>query len=231
METSVHRELKQLYAGAAARTEVRLGRYRIDAVDGETLIEVQFASLSAIRGKVSRLLKSHQVRIVKPIIASKTIIRRATSGGAITSRRRSPKRGRLLNLFDELIYFTRVFPHPRLTIEFVLIDILEERTPGHGRRRRWRRNDHVVADQQLVSIGERLLLATNDDLLAMMPVDLPRPFHTGHLADQLQIPRHEAQRMAYCLRQVGAIRTVGKSGNTRLYEVARDTRSRRRRAS
>ena len=44
METSLHRELKSLYAGEAAQTEVRLGRFRIDAVVGDELVEVQHGS-------------------------------------------------------------------------------------------------------------------------------------------------------------------------------------------
>ena len=45
----------------------------------------------------------------------------------------------MLDLFEELVHFTRVFPHPRLTLEVVLVEIEEWRYPGHGRRRRWRR--------------------------------------------------------------------------------------------
>ena len=73
--------------------------------------------------------------------------------GPVASRRLSPKRGTLLDLFHELVYFTRAFPHPNLTIEAVLVEIEEWRYPGHGRRRRWRKNDFVVADQRLVVGG------------------------------------------------------------------------------
>ena len=40
------------------------------------------------------------------------------------------------DLFDDLVHFTRVFPHRRLTLEVPLVDIEEWRYPGHGRRRR-----------------------------------------------------------------------------------------------
>src|SRR6516165_10016311 len=112
METSLHRDLKRLYAGEAAHCEVRLGRYRIDAiVDGE-LIEVQHGPLAAIRDKVRKLLAEHRVRVVKPIVASKQLIYLRRKGGKIARKRLSPKRGKLLDLFDELIHFTNVFPHP-----------------------------------------------------------------------------------------------------------------------
>ena len=56
METSLHRELKRLYAGDGARTEVVVERYRIDAVRDGQLIEIQHGSLAAIRDKIRRLV-------------------------------------------------------------------------------------------------------------------------------------------------------------------------------
>lgn len=193
--------------------------YRIDAVVGRRLIEIQHGSLAAIRTKIARLVEQHRVLVVKPIVASKLIVKQSSNDGPVISRRASPKRGKLLDIFDELVYFTRVFPHPRLTIEVVLVDIEEYRHPGHGRRRRWRRDDHVVADQQLISIGASLRLRRAADLLSVMPRGLSRQFHSGHLAEHLSIPRHVAQRIAYCLREMKAVETVGKRGNARLYQL------------
>ena len=127
METSLHRDLKRLYAGADARVEIRLAGYRIDAVVGDELIEIQHGPLAAIRDKVRRLLTTHHVRVVKPIVAKKQLVVRSRPGGRVARRRASPKHGRLLDLFDELIHFTNVFPHPRLTLEVPLVSVEEWR--------------------------------------------------------------------------------------------------------
>ncbi|HWB09217.1 MAG TPA: hypothetical protein VG826_08335 [Pirellulales bacterium] len=228
METSLHRELKRRYADPDdLRVEVRHGRYRIDAVCGAELVEVQHGSLAAIRGKIRALLNDHRVRVVKPIVASKLLVKRSRERGRIVSRRLSPKRQTMLALFDELVYFTSVFPHARLTLEVVLVDIEEWRYPGHGRRRRWRVDDHVVEDQKLSAVIERRLLTTAADLRALVDCELPGEFHTADLAAALGVPRHVAQRIAYCLRETGAARVVGKRGNAHLYEwPARARRSR-----
>src|SRR6516165_3221532 len=149
METSLHRELKLLYAGRQANSEVSLDGYRIDAIARGRLIEVQHGALGAIRDKIRDLLQSHRVTIVKPIIASKTLVKKAAKGGQVVSRRTSPKRGQILDLFDELVHFTNVFPHAGLTLEVLLVEVEESRYPGHGRRRRWRVDDHEVEDQRL----------------------------------------------------------------------------------
>lgn len=218
METSLHRELKEYYGGEDAQLEVRLGRYRIDAVVDETLIEIQHGSLSAIRDKIRTLLKKHQVLVVKPIVARKRLIKLDEKGGQVVSQRYSPKRCTLLDVFDELVYFTRVFPHPNLKLDVMLVEVEETRYPGHGRRRRWRKNDFIVDDQKLTKLGKPHRLATCNDLWKLMPKRLPRPFHTGHLAKGLEIDRWIAQRIAYCLRKTGTIKQVGKEGNALLYE-------------
>jgi hypothetical protein len=122
-------------------------------------------------------------------------------------------------VFDELIYFRRVFPHPRLTLDVVLVDVEEWRYPGHGRRR-WRRpNAFQVEDQRLLEVHEVRTFRTGDDLVALLPPALPAPFHSGHVAAQLGVARSIAQRIVYCLREMAIVRQVGKAGNTRLYEL------------
>jgi hypothetical protein len=220
METTLHRQLKEHYSAAVGGlVEQRVGRYRIDVVIGRELVEIQLASLSAIRDKIAALVKRHDVRVVKPIVARKYLVKHQKAGGKVVSRRRSPKQGTVLDVFEELVHFTRVFPHRRLTLEVVLVEIEEWRFPGHGRRRRWRRGDQQTEDQRLLSIvgGEKFQTAA--DLCRLLPASLPRPFHTGHMAEGLSVRRSIAQRMAYCLRKTGAIEAVGKQRGAWLYEI------------
>jgi hypothetical protein len=218
METSLHRQLKAHYAPDGAQLEQRIGRYRIDVIDGDELIEIQLGSLSAIRDKIAVLVREHQVRIIKPIIACKTLVKQKCVGGDVVSRRRSPKQGTLFDVFEELVHFTRVYPHPRLVLEVVLVEIEELRYPGHGRRRRWRRNDHEVEDQRLVAVLNVEKFRTAADLCRLLPKKLPKQFHTGHIAAGLGVERWIAQRMAYCLREMGAIKSVGKERGAWLYQ-------------
>jgi hypothetical protein len=221
METSLHRQLKKHYAADATQCEVSLNGYRIDAIHHGRLIEIQHGSLAAIRDKVATLLATHAVTVVKPIVATKQLVKFDECGGREISRRTSPKRGRVLDLFDELVYFTRVFPHRRLTLEVVLVDIEELRYPGHGKRRRRREKDFQIADQRLLRIVETHHFRTLGDLRRLLPAELPTTFHTGHLATAMQLPRGIAQRIAYCLRETGGVRVVGKQGNAILYRYTR----------
>lgn len=228
METSLHRELKSFYAGPDARFEVPWGKYRVDVVDGERLIEIQHGSLGAIRDKVRELLVAHEVVVVKPIIATKTLLRQSERGGEVLKKRRSPKRGQLIDIFDDLIRFTRVFPHRRLTLDVLLVDVDEYRYPGHGRRRRWRENDHQIEDQKLVCVHEKHRFRTAADLVGLLNCRLPKPFDTGDLAKSMKIARWRAQRIAYCLDRMGGVAQVGKRGNARLFEFCTPPKKRRK---
>lgn len=218
METTLHRQLKWLYADRGARFEVPVGKYRVDVVSGGRLVEIQHGPLAAIREKVQDLLKHHCVLVVKPIVARKLLVKRSAKGGRVIGRRMSPKRGRVLDLFDDLVHFTGVFPHRRLTLEVPLVDIEQWSHPRRPRRRGRRAKDHQVEDLKLVSVGPTHHLRTSSDLVGLICGPLSCRFHTGDLADLLAVERWTAQRIAYCLRQTGAIRAVGKQGNAWLYE-------------
>lgn len=223
METSLHRQLKLHYAASPEETEVTVDGFRIDAIgsSGE-LIEIQHAGLGALRDKTKRLLtrSKHTLRIVKPIVARKRVVTLDKRGGEVLRSRMSPKRSELLDLFQDLVFFSNVFPMKRLTLEFVLIESEELRVDRKNPRRRAKQ--YLSLDQQLVSVGQSIEFSTARDLLALVPLErLPNPFDTAHLAAALERPRWFAQKVSYCLRQTGIAKVAGKAGNAQLYSLGR----------
>ena len=229
METSLHQRMKRNYATDESQLEQRVGRFIIDVIQGDELIEIQFSSLSAINRKIETLVKEHRVRVVKPLVAQKQLIRCAGKGQHVVSRRKSPKRGQILDLFDELVYFTRVFPHPNLVLEVPLINIEEWTypTPKSNKRRRRPPKKFTVEDQRLVDVVETFEFHTSHDLLQLIPGKLPTPFDTADIAKALDQPRWIAQKIAYCLRHMKAITETGKKGNAILYRISPQPRSHR----
>ena len=219
METSLHRQLKLRYAVDEQQTEVVMGSFRIDAIadDGE-LIEIQHASLGALRDKTKKLLHrtSHSLRIVKPIIARKRIVTLTKPDGEVKRSRMSPKREEAIDVFMDLVHFVSVFPRKRLTLEVALIEAEETRVDRKRPTRRRKR--YKTVDQSLVDVVESVELRTARDLLDWIPVDsLPTPFDTAELGQAIERPRWFAQKVAYCLRMTGAIKNDGKRGNAQLY--------------
>jgi hypothetical protein len=228
MESSLHRQLKELYGGSPDDCEVVVEGFRIDAIAGGRLVEVQRASLSAIRSKIATLVQNHPVTLVKPIAARTLIVRRQLPGRPVVSQRYSPLRRTMLNLFEELVHFGTVFPHRQLQLEVVLIEQEERRISR--RRRRFNGPDYRVEDRLLLRIVSRQTYKTAADLAALLPDSLPSPFHSQHLAEAAGIPRWLAQKMVYCLKQCGGIEPVGKLGNAVLYTRRQPGRRRRKAA-
>jgi len=222
METSLHRQLKTHYSADESQQEVTVDGYRIDAIAGGRLIEIQYGSLGAIRDKIHALLEHHDVLVVKPLAARKFLVTKTRRNGRVKSSRYSPARQTFYHLFDDLVHFVGVFPHRRLTLEVLLTEQEEHRLPA--RRRRWRSKGYRVEDRTLRSIVDRLQLQTPNDLLKLLPRGLTQPFTTADIAESAGIPRWLAQKMAYCLRKTAAAAAVGKRGNSVLYATPKTRR-------
>jgi hypothetical protein len=215
VESSLHRELKERYGpGAGGRLEVSLGGFRVDAVAGDgELVEVQSGALGPLRSKLARLLPGARVRVVKPVVVARRVVRRARRDGPDLSARFSPKRGAVVDVFDDLVGLVQVFPHPNLRVDVLGVEVDEVRLA----RRRW--PGYEVADRALRGVVARVPLRAAADLWGLLPPGLgDAPFTTRELAECLGRPAAFAQRVAYCLRLSGAAEAVGKVGNRRVYE-------------
>ena len=84
----------------------------------------------------------------------------------------------------------------------------------------WRRKGLSIADRRLIEVLSRHVFKESADFLALLPSDLPDPFSTEELGVGIGQPRWLTQKMAYCLRNMGAIEIVGKNGNSILYSIS-----------
>lgn len=214
METALHRQLKSRFGPeAGGRSEVTLSGFRIDAIDPDgSLVEVQSGALGPLRKKLARLLVEHRIRVVKPVVVSKRVVRRAKGAGPDVSSRLSPKRGAAIDVFDDLVGLIRLFPHPNLRIDVMEVAIDEVRVS----RRRW--PGYAVVDRRLREAGATTRLEGSADLWRLVPAFLPERFTTVELAEAIDRPMPFAQRVAYCLRVGGAADAVGKLGNRIIYQ-------------
>jgi hypothetical protein len=215
-EKPLHAALKGYVAGDGGAFEVPVAGYVADCVHDGVLIEIQTGGFGKLRRKLRSLLEHHPVRLVHPIPVEKWIVRVDASGKRL-GRRKSTKRGRWEDVFEELVAFPRLLLESHFTLTVVMVKVEEVRVVGGRRRRRgqdWRRHERRLLDV----VGQRLF-STPEDLLREIPPDLPSPFTTADLARCLSMPRRLSQKMAYCLREMGAITPVGKARNEILYAL------------
>ena len=214
-EKPLHASLKTWYARPGDRFEVQVDGFIIDIVRDGLLIEIQTTSLASLKRKLLTLVDNHQVRLVFPIAREKWIVKLAEDGQSVSSRRKSPKRGKIEDLFRELVSFPKLMAHANFDLDVLLIQ--EEEVRRFDGTRAWRRRGWVTEERQLLQVVDQRRFSTPADLGALLPPDLGAPFTTSDLATAIARPRRLAQRMAYCLRKMGEIEAVGKQGNAVLY--------------
>ena len=176
---------------------------------------MQTKNFAAIRKKLETLLDEYQIELVFPIPQQKWI---ATyhADGHLLRRRKSPKRGNLLHLFDELIRFPQFVHHKNFTLTAILIDMEEHRCDdGRGS---WRRRGLSIVDRSLLAVNTTYHFHTVSDFLPLIPANLEEPFSNKDFAAACQISTRQSQRIVYCLRKMDALQIVGKKGNAYLYQ-------------
>ena len=207
-EKPLHAALKAAIAEPGDRFEVPVGRFVVDILRGSQIIEIQTGATSVLRRKLRELLGHHAVCLVLPLAARKKIVR-IDQTGTIIGTRRSPKRLGILDAFDELIYLREFLGDPNFTVEVLLIHEEEVRRPRPPRGRR--RKDWEIHERRLLEVLDRIGFDHPGDYLAAIPSSLPEPFSTADLAAALDEPRRHARLIAYCLREIGAIRLVNRT--------------------
>jgi len=217
-ENPLHAGLKEWYAEPGDRVEVGVDGYVVDIIRDELLIEIQTGSLYPIRAKLRELVKDHPVRLVCPLARDKYIVKLPKAEGQERTRRKSPKHCRVVDLFEELVTMPDLLQHTNFGIEAVLTE--EEEVRRHEAGRAWRRRGWVIQERRLLQVVEHHLFEKPGEMVRLIPADVEQPFTTADLSESLDIRRRLAQKMAYCLRNMGAITQVGKDGNAYLYERA-----------
>ncbi len=214
-ERPLHAALKQWYARPGDRFEVPVDGYVVDIVRDGLLLEIQTGGFSAIRPKLVALLDNHTVRLVHPVPLEKWIIKLPPNGLDEPSRRKSPKRGRVEEVFTELVSLPRMLTRPGFSLEVLLTR--EEEVRSYDGRRGWRRRGWVIEERRLLEVAERYTFTVASDIVSLLPEGLKRPFTTADLAESAGLRRALAQKMAYCMHRSGLVERVGKRGRSWLY--------------
>jgi hypothetical protein len=213
-EGPLHQALKDHYSVADAVQEVPLGGFVADVVHPDAVVyEIQTAGFGRMRRKLPLLLESHRVVLVHPVPVVRWIHKLTDDSDAPPRPRRSPKRGRVADVLDELVSIPGLLDHPNFELEVVLVELDEFRRPA----RRRRGDGWAVVQRRLRAVVGCERFRCSDDLFRLLSGPLAEPFSTLELAEAMAAPRHLAQKLAFCLRACARIEVCGKSGNALLY--------------
>jgi hypothetical protein len=217
-ERSLHAHLKRLYTQPGDCVEEKVGGYWVDIRRGDHVIEIQTGSFGSMKRKLDKLLHDRSVRIVHPVAVEKWITKIGADGETFLSRRKSPKRGSLYDLFDELVSFPQLVLHPGFSVEVVLVK--EEEMRCEDGKGSWRRKGTSIKDHILLEIAGRTVFQGKGDFLQVLPAGWLGPSTNRELSKALKQPYFRIARMTYCLARMELIKPMGKRGNSILYALA-----------
>jgi len=215
-EKPLHASLKQWYAQPGDRLEVPVDGFVIDIVRNEVLLEIQTGHFGAVKSKLATLVGSHRVRVIYPIAREKWIVRLPRKGTRVMTRRKSPTRGRVEDLFSEAVRIPQMLSHSNFSLEVLMTREEEVRRYGGGRT--WRARGRGIGERRLLDVVERRVFEGPDSWLALLPEGFDR-FTAKDLADATGVRVELAQQMTYSLREAGLVTLVGKRGRANLYAV------------
>jgi hypothetical protein len=215
-ERALHASLKEWYARPGDRLEVPVDGFVIDIVRDDLLIEIQTCNFASIKSKLTNLACRHQVRLIYPILQEKWIVRSATRNGKGAIRRKSPKRGRIEDLFWELVSIPQLLLNPNFSLEVLMVRGEEVRRYNEAKRKV--RRGWLIEGRRLLEVVDQRSFGQSADWLRFLPDGLEL-FTTSDLATRMNTRRDLAQKMAYCLREARMIELIGKRGRANLYRV------------
>lgn len=215
-EKPLHASLKEWYSRPEDQFEVAVDGYVVDIVRDDLLVEIQTGNLASIKAKLNILAGSHRTRLILPVAQEKWIVKLAKDDDSRTTRRKSPKRGRLEDLFREMVSFPQLLSNPNFSLEVLMIR--EEEVRRFGGKRNWRRRGWGIEERRLLGVVEQVVYEEPADWQAFLPKELVT-FTARDLAEAIGVRLRLAQRMVYCLRKVTVINLMGKQGRANLYRV------------
>ena len=216
-EYSLHSEIKDWYKISGDELEVKVEDFIVDILRGKLLIEIQTRNFSAVKKKLAKLLLNNQVRLVYPIAKLKWIANESITG-QFMRRRKSPKKGKLLDLFFELVHTPSLINDSNFSLEVLLIE--EEEVRCNDGKGTWRRRGASVKDRRLMQVFDRVIFEDSRDFLEFLPKELEECFTNRVLALRLGISTKLAQKITYCLRKMRVISIAGKKGNELLFQIS-----------
>ncbi len=214
-ESSLHNSLKKYFSEPEDTNEERIEKFIIDIVKPTGLVEIQTGSFSSLKKKLKALLPFYKVTVLYPIPVIKWIIM-ADKNGEIIRKRKSPKRGVVLDSFDELIRIHEFIAHENFQFKIVKVVINEIRCDdGKGS---WRKKGIRTIDKELIDCVETISYHFPKEYLNLIPITLPEKFNTKKLAKLLSVRDNKARKIVYFYKKINLIKKIGRDKDGIIYQ-------------
>lgn len=215
-EKTLHSMLKHYIEPDESKQEIKVGRYYVDILNENGVIEVQTQNFNLLRKKLTALLPEHKVTIVYPITYEKWLYWINEETGEISKKRKSPKKGTFYRSLFELYKIKPYLTEKNLSLRLMLINMDEYRLLNgwsEDKKRGSSRYDRIPS-----KVVDECWIEKLEDYRKLIPDMLVEPFTTKDYAAETKLSLKAAQTGLNVLFYVGAVERVGKKGSAYLYQ-------------
>ena len=216
-EKTLHAVLKLYYEEDKRYHEQKIGSFYADIARDGKITEIHTGNFYTLRKKLDFFLISHKVTVVFPIALNKTVCWIDPESGAVVSRRRSPKGGRIYDVLRELPAIKECIGDQNLTLRILLADMEDYRLlDGRGR-------DKKIGATKLERIptllAEEIDLCDKRDYMMLLPPELSDSFSREEFERAVRLERVAAHRALKLFIDLGFVRQSGKDGRKYIYSI------------
>lgn len=216
-EKTLHAVLKAYFEPASQNREIKLGKYVADIAGENGVIEIQTRHLYRLREKLEAFLEFCDVTVVYPLCAEKYVRWLDMDTGALSPRRKSPKRATPHDIFDELVNIKYFLDNPRFTFCAVMIEA-EDIRYLNGRSKD-RKKGSSRCDRVPLSLIDELWFRSPDDYRELIPASLPGRFTVQQYAKACRISPDLARSELNVMCYLGHTEVTDKQGKKNIYRI------------
>lgn len=215
-EKTVHAVLKYYMEPDCTYHEIRINGFFADIAREDEIIEIQTRNFNKLRRKLGVFLEQGYVTVVYPIPYTKWISWINEETGEISGKRKSPKKGSVYMAFHELYKIKEYLLHPNLRIHLIEMDMEESRLLNGWSQDK--KKGSTRYDRIPISLVEEVILDSSMDYVKLVPDILMKGFTSKEFRKASGLTQAKAQTALNVLYYVGAVKRIGKSGNSFQYE-------------
>lgn len=216
-EKNVHAIVKEYYEPDEDHQEIPIEGSVADIYRDGEIIEIQNGNFNKLRTKLTRFLPLYKVTIVYPIPRIRWLIWVDPETGELTTKRKSPRKGTVYDLFPELYKIKSFINDKNFNLEVLLIDMEEYRLLNGWSKDR--KKGSTREERVPVHLESRHIFTRKEDYMQLVPYELEEPFTAKEFAKAAKIPLRTAQVAVNILAYQNVIKNVGKRGRAYLYVV------------
>lgn len=214
-EKKLHIMLKRYLEEDTNYHEIPVNGYIADICRDGVITEIETSGFTGLKPKLAAYLPDYKVRLVYPLAYAKYLSWIDPETGAITSRKKSPKKETVYHALFELVRILPYVRHENLTILVPFLEMDEYRLlNGWSRDKKKGSNRYERIPTDIFGIEE---FSADADYQKYIPESCTENFTLADFAESARITKREAGGILRVYMERGLLVRTGKKGNSYLY--------------